>query len=325
MAFLQQTDRHIYKEYSLSILQASISIEENYLTKRVLRGFHDVTNLVIWKAADDAMLQIIGHTCHNLQSLDLWKCVKVTDTGVQMLLGLDGLVKTKLCASLEKIIIKDTSITDEGAFALLRNCPKMQNLEISHGTFIKQFLDHVEKNYSETSDTFSLQSIFLPVSNQKSLHSVIKSFPKLKELSLWTSLSHLPKISQSDLAHVDTLKIGGLNYSSLFTEMTSIIGHQLVNLKIETVHFDINIDMIAYYCPNLEDLSVINARLCVTHPTEKPPYFATTKVFTKLKKVYLFLVSYLTDTAQDQQRGSAPSNITDPTRVRHPVTGMNMG
>ena len=108
--------------------------------------------------------------------------------------------------------------------------------------------------------------------------------------------------------------------------MTSIIGHQLVNLKIETVHFDINIDMIAYYCTNLEDLSVINARLCVTHPTEKPPYFASTKVFTKLKKVYLFLVTYLTDTAQDhlrEGRGAAPANITDPTRVRHPVTGIH--
>merc|ERR1711976_517312 len=180
--------------------------------------------------------------------------------------------------------------------------------------------DHVEQNYSDTSDTFSLQSIFLPVSNQQTLQSVIKSFPKLKELSLWTSLSHIAQISQSDLAHVDTLKIGGLNYSSLLTEMTSIIGHQLLNLKIETVHFDINIDIIAHYCPNIEELSLINARICVTHPNEKPPYSLNTKIFTKLKKLYLFLVSYLT--THDMPRGQAPANITDPARVRNPTTGL---
>jgi len=300
--------------------QADISIEENYLTKRVLRGFHDLTTLVIWRAADDAMLQIIGHTCHNLTCLDLWKCVKVTDTGLDMMLGLDSVSKSKLCASLQKIIIKDTSITDNGAFSLLFNCPKLESLEFSHGSFLKQFLDKIDHNYSQTKSVFALRSIFLPVSSQHTLHNVIKSFPALQEFSLWTCLSHLPLISKSDLACVESLKIGGLNYSSLLTEMTSLIGEQLLNLKIETVHFDINIDIIAHYCPNIEELSLINARICVTHPNEKPPYSLNTKIFTKLKKLYLFLVSYLT--THDMPRGQAPANITDPARVRNPTTGL---
>jgi len=301
--------------------QPSISIEENYLTKRVLRGFHDVTNLVIWRAADDAMLQIVGHTCRSLVSLDLWKCVKVTDKGLRMLLGLDGQNKTKICSSLEKIIIKDTSITDEGAFSLLSHCPRLHSLEFSHGTFIKQFLDKIEQNYVSHQSEFSLKSIFLPISNQQSLYNVIKSFPMLEELSLWTALNHLPKLAPSDLSRVETLKIGGLNYVSLFSDMVNTIGHQLVNLKIETVHFDINTDIIAFYCPNIEELSIINARLCITHPTEKPPFYPTTKIFSKLKKVYLFLVSYIS--LPDHPPSSRPPvNISDPTRVRHPVTGV---
>ena len=94
---------------------SNISIEENYLTKRVLRGFMDVTTLVLWRAADDAMLQIIGHTCRTLQTLDLWKCSKVTDSGVEMMLGLEAQGRTKLCQSLEKITIRDTAITHLGA------------------------------------------------------------------------------------------------------------------------------------------------------------------------------------------------------------------
>ena len=60
-----------------------ISIEESYLTKRVLRGFMCLKTLVLWKAADDAMLQIIGLTCRSLESIDLWKSSHVTDLGIR--------------------------------------------------------------------------------------------------------------------------------------------------------------------------------------------------------------------------------------------------
>ena len=63
---------------------SKISIEENYLTKRVLRGLMNLNTLVLWKAADDAMLQIIGITCNNLQYIDLWKSIHVTDLGIRM-------------------------------------------------------------------------------------------------------------------------------------------------------------------------------------------------------------------------------------------------
>ena len=300
---------------------SNISIEENYLTKRVLRGFMEVTSLVLWRAADDAMLQIIGHTCKNLQSLDLWKCSKVTDTGVEMLLGLEAQGRTKLCSSLEKITIRDTAISHVGAFNLLLNCPRLHTLEFSHGTFIRQFLDLIEESYSATGRQFSLKSLFLPVNSVSILYSVIKSFPQLEEVSVWTSLSHLPLLSRSDLSAVKSLKIGGLNYSSFLTDTVSLIGSQLVSLKIETVHFDINIDVIGLHCPNLEDLSVINARLALTQPWEKlsPSQGEQEegRMFASLRKMYLFLVSYTTLT--DLPR--PPSSVSDPARVENsPLT-----
>merc|ERR1711892_988881 len=267
---------HLLQSAKIKMFEHSkISIEENYLTKRVLRGFMNLKTLVLWKAADDAMLQIIGITCKNLESIDLWKSIKVTDLGIRMLLGLDAQNNTRLCKS-------------------------------------------VEKSYVRTHRTFSLKFLFFPVPSSDSMCNVIKSFPKLAELSLWTSLSSLAVINQSDLTEVKALKVGGLNYSSILSDLTSVIGRQLTTLKIETVHFDINIDDIGQDCPNLEELNIINARLSVTPSTEKQP-FPTAHRFTKLRKVYLFLVSYLPSPITYPNR--TPNSVTNPTGVQHPATG----
>jgi hypothetical protein len=114
------------------------------------------------------------------------------------------------------------------------------------------------------------------------------------------------------------LKVGGLNYSSILSDLTSVIGSQLTTLKIETVHFDINIDTIGQDCPNVEELNIINARLSVTTVTEKQP-FSTANMFSKLRKVYFFLVQYLTSPIPHANQ--APNSVSNPTGVQHPATG----
>ena len=64
-------------------------------------------------------------------------------------------------------------------------------------------------------------------------------------------------IKATDLSDLRTLKVGGLNYSSILSDLSSVLGRQLTTLKIETVHFDINIDNIGHDCPNLEELNII--------------------------------------------------------------------
>lgn len=298
----------------------AISIEESYLTKRVLRGFRNLQSLVLWKACDDAMLQIIGITCHHLESIDLWKSINVTDQGVRMLLGLDAERRTCLCPSLKKVMVKDTAVTDEGAYSFLLHCPRLHTLEFSHGSFIKQFLNRVIESYHRNQKTFpALRSIFLPILESESLFSIIKSFPQLEELSLWTSLSHLPSVKMTDLSHVHTLKVGGLNHFSILSEISSLIGSNITTLKIETVHFDLNLDKIGNECPNIEDMSIVNARIRVT-PKIPNQQISPKKIFSNLKKVYFFLVHYLHISVVPSQ--APPSNsISSPTGVACPATG----
>ena len=61
----------------------NISIEESYVLKRVLRGFRQLKSLILWKVCDDAMLQILGVTCHHLDNIDIWKSANATDTGIR--------------------------------------------------------------------------------------------------------------------------------------------------------------------------------------------------------------------------------------------------
>jgi len=295
----------------------NLSIEESYLTKRVLRGFRHLNSLVLWRACDDAMLQIIGITCQNLESIDLWKSANVSDHGVEMLLALGTERKTSLCHRLVKVMIKDTSVTDQGSYDFLYNCPKLQTLEFSHGSFIKPFLNRVIECHLESGKVFpALKSIFLPTVNSDALKILINSFPQMEELSLWTSLSHLPNICFNDLSNVQTLKIGGLSHSSILREINALIGCNITHLKIETVHVDISIDDIGQDCPNIIDLSVINARI----KTTQNPQTHAIKMFSSLRKVYFFLVNYIPSSIQ-QTTVTNSSSIASPAGVAFPATG----
>lgn len=266
--------------------RSDISVEEAYLVKRVLRGFINIRSLTLWKVCDNAMLQILGVTCRQLELIDIWKSTAVTDLGVTLFLGLEAEKPFKVCSTLRKILIKDTSITDRGAFQVLFWCLKLETLDFSHDSFLQQFLCRVGDSYLKFEHEFSLRSIFLPVSQPLLFHSVLKALPDLEELSVWSSLRHLPDLKGSDLAKVHTLKLGGISHQTFFSETLSAIGTQLVSLKLETIYFDISIDEIGESCPNLEELSIINARACLS--TNISPV----KAFNKLKLVYLFLVQY---------------------------------
>jgi len=312
---------HQLDSLKMKMFQSSqISSEESYLAKRVLRGFRSLKSLVLWKAGDDAMLQIIGLTCHQLEILDLWKSINVTDQGIRMLLGLDGERCSTLRRCLRKVMVKDTAVTDEGAYNILLNCPAVTTLEFSHSLFIKQFLERVESGYKSTGQTFpQLRSIFLPTLNSDSLFNIVKSFPGLDELGIWTSLQHLPEIKQKDLNAVQTLKVGGLNFYSILSEINTLIGSQITSLKIETVHFDINLNDIGVECPNIEELSIINARIGVKAQDKNAPSNPT-KMFSNLRKVYFFLVTYLHSSPQ-QTLHRTTSLVVGPTGVPNPSTG----
>ena len=191
----------------------NISIEESYILKRVLRGFRQLTTLKLWKVCDDAMLQILGVTCHHLVDLDIWKSTSATDTGVRMFLGLDAERPFKVCSSIRRVAIKDTSITDYGAFNLMIHCDNLETLEYSQDTFLQQLLWRISQNYSVTKTVFGLKSLFLMVNKPSTLVNVVRSLPRLEELTIWSSLHHAEDLTEEDFQRLSSLKLAGLEHS----------------------------------------------------------------------------------------------------------------
>merc|ERR1719411_313018 len=245
----------------------NISIEEAYVLKRVLRGFRQLRSLILWKICDDAMLQILGVTCHHLDNIDIWKSTNATDTGIRMFLGLDAERPFKVCSSLTKVAIKDTSITDLGAFNLMIHCDNLHTMEFSQDTFLQQLLQRISHNYSLTKTVFQLRSLFLQVNKPTTLINVVRSLPKLEEATAWTSLRHVDDLTRADLPSLTSL----------------------TKLCVETVQFDVDISLIGSQCSNLESLSIINARLSVGRYCQEEEG----EMLARLSQVYLYLVQYL--------------------------------
>ena len=65
--------------------------------------WYNVLYLLFLQACDNAMLQILGATCRNLEHLDIWKSTAVTDSGVAMLLGLEAERPFRVCSTLRKV------------------------------------------------------------------------------------------------------------------------------------------------------------------------------------------------------------------------------
>ena len=243
---------------------SNISIGQSYVLKRVLRGFRELGSLTLWKVCDDAMLQISGVTCKHSENIDIWKSTNATDSGIRMFLGLDAETPFKVCSTIKKVSIKATPITDTRAFNLMIHCDKLESLEFSQDNFLPQLLWRISENYLRTETVINLKTLFLQVNKPCMMINVVKSLPKLEELALWTSMEHAQDLSSDDLENITRLKLGGLNHSSFMKQICSLLGSQLTYLKIETVHFEVDISIIGNECQNLEELNVINARVNVS-------------------------------------------------------------
>merc|ERR1719187_111132 len=297
---------------------AQISIGESYVLKRVLRGFRSLTCLTLWKACDNAMLQIVGATCRYLESIDIWKSVSVTDAGIRMFLGLDAEKPFRVCHTLKKVAIKDTSVTDSGAFNIMIHCDNLETLEFSQDTFLPQLLWRISENYLRTKTMFNLKTLFMQVNKPCLMINLVRSLPKLDELSVWTSLEFPQGLSSEDVGNITRLKVGGLNHHSFLNQMCSLLGSQLSYLKIETVHFDVDISVIGQECPNIEELNIINAKVKASKHID-----SQSEIFSKLKLLYFFLVQYFIDPVPRHPSSSTPSppSPASPATVPTPSTG----
>ena len=92
----------------------SLSIEESYTIKRVLRTFTNLNTLLLWKVCDDATLYLIGNNCKHLTTLDVWRSTNVSNQGIAYLISevyfetlkVDESQRNPLCRTITKVVIK---------------------------------------------------------------------------------------------------------------------------------------------------------------------------------------------------------------------------
>jgi len=271
----------------------NISVEESYILKRVLRGFRQLRSLLLWRVCDDAMLQILGVTCHHLTEVDIWKSTAATDAGVRMFLGLDAERPFRVCGSVKRVAIKDTSITDYGAFNLMIHCDNLESLEYSQDSFLQQLLWRISQNYAVTKTSFNLKSLFAAVNKPSLLVNLVRSLPRMEELTIWSSLRHVEDLTQEDLQNLVSLKLAGLEHSSFLADSLLCSGAGLTKLCLESIQFDVDIGLVGETCPGLAQLSVINARVVVGRGRDHCARESSCALFPRLQQLYLYLVQYL--------------------------------
>merc|ERR1712226_359970 len=77
-----------------------------------------------------------------------------------------------LCTSLKRVSIKETACTHIGSVFLIVHCSGLEILDFSHGVVVKEFLVVIRDLYLRNRKTFSLKTLFLPMTSAEILHDV---------------------------------------------------------------------------------------------------------------------------------------------------------
>ena len=94
---------------------------------------------------------------------------------------------SKLCNTLKRLGVKETSCTHIACLLAVIRCKSLEVLNFSHTAVVKEFFQKV-KHLDQTSE---LKTLFLPVTNGGSFQDVIKVFPNLEDLRIWTAVPQL--------------------------------------------------------------------------------------------------------------------------------------
>ncbi len=92
------------------------------------------------------------------------------------------------------------------------HCDNLETLEYSQDSFLQQLLWRISQNYSLTKTVFRLRSLFLTVNKPSMLVNLVRSLPRLEELTIWSALRHVEDIEAEDLSNLASLKLAGLEH-----------------------------------------------------------------------------------------------------------------
>ena len=83
------------------------------------------------------------------------------------------------------------SVVKVGTREFVSGAGRLEILDFSHGVVVKEFLVVIRDLYLRNRKTFSLKTLFLPVTSAEILHDVVNAFPNLEDLRLWTSMEQI--------------------------------------------------------------------------------------------------------------------------------------
>ncbi len=182
-----------------------------------------------------------------------------------------------------------------------RECGRRSIRHVQYLPF-HRFLSQESVDNSRCS-SFSLKTLFLPVTSGSHFRETVRAFPRLEDLRLWTTVAALrPPVTADDLPRLHSLLLGGLHSGRVLADLVSAVGARLTALKLETVLTDVPLRLLGEGCPALEELQVTNCRLVVggggggggrRHHHHDCDSTAAADFLSRLKLVHLFLVQYV--------------------------------
>lgn len=226
----------------------------------------------------DNIVQIIGDTCVNLQSLDVTSSRSVTDRSINSLL---------CCSKLREVHLNRTSVSIVGYAQLFIGLAKLENIGRcdEFGTIV----NYMQVHFPEAGP-FGLKRVQTRDITTESLRLLVEKFPQIEYISLFhdEQLSDLTiLVSLEKLKHLKLLSCGF--YADSLHHLLEVRGANIVSLHLEHV---VEIDLsamacISQFCPNLVDFVLYNCDFIDQRPLQNEITNGNAKKsFQKLERLF---------------------------------------
>nr|XP_042899816.1 uncharacterized protein LOC107443221 isoform X1 [Parasteatoda tepidariorum] len=233
-------------------------IKKFYNSDSFLRHLQNIQVLQLSETnCTNRSVEIIADNCSQLKSLDLSGCVKVTDAGLILLCGKSP--------PLECLNVEYTSVTYKSVALVLKNIPTLTKL--SFDNVPRAIFEAIGwHDFSEVNDNqiFNLNNIVIlnnPMRPENHLTAILKGCIKVCPFIKDLIVSELINEEQLDLCsqfenvvavHLQCSTI--VNPKLCINNFLQLRGDKLTSLLLTS--FSVSIEMLANYCPNLEELTL---------------------------------------------------------------------
>lgn len=241
-----------------------------------IMGMKNLRSLCLCFDCTDSVIQIIGDTCTNLQSLDITSSRSVTDRSINSLL---------CCDKLRDLHLHRTSVSVEGFAQLLIGLTKLQ--DIGRCDEFGNIVKYLHANFPQAAP-FGLKRVHTRDLTTENLRLLVDMFPQIEYISLFhdEQISDLTVLtSLENLKHLKLLSCAF--YGDYLRHLLEVRGANILSLHLEHVEeIDLNaLACVSQCCPNLNGLVLYNCDFMdqrlqnITYNNEKKPFQKLQRLF----------------------------------------------